>query len=43
MVFVSAKIRLHKIVDVMVDTDVIAIALYAYWELDVDNFWVEFG
>ena len=43
MIFVSAKIKLCKIVDVMVDTDVIAIVLYAYWELDVDNFWVEFG
>ena len=45
--FLHAKdlsiLRFRKILIVTVDTDVIVIGLYAFWDLDVQELWVEFG
>ena len=32
-----------KLVIVTVDTDVVVIALYCYWDLDLEKLWIEFG
>ena len=32
-----------KLCIITVDSDVVVIALFAYWHLDVDELWVEFG
>ena len=45
--FIHAKelIRLgfKKLMIVTVDTDVVVIAMYIYWDLDVEELWIEFG
>ena len=37
------KNGLKKLIFVIIDTDVVIIALYAFWDLDVDELWIEFG
>ena len=37
------KNGLKKLMIVIIDTDVVIIALYAFWDLDVDELWIEFG
>ena len=37
------KNRLKKLMIAIIDTDVVIIALYAFWDLDVDELWIEFG
>ena len=34
---------LKKLLIVTVDTDVVVIALYAFWDLDLEKLWIEFG
>ena len=38
-----SSLGFRKILIVTVDTDVIVIGLYAFWDLDVQELWVEFG
>ena len=37
------KNRLKKLMIAIIDTDVVIIALYPFWDLNVDELWIEFG
>ena len=37
------SLGLKKLLVVTVDTDVVVIAFYAFWDLDLEEFWIEFG
>ena len=39
----ESESRYKKIMILTVDTDVVVIALYAYWELNVTEMWIEFS
>ena len=39
----QSKRGFKKLLIITVDTDVVVIALYAYWDLDVKELWIEFG
>ena len=38
-----SRLGLKKLLIVTVDTDVVLIALYAFWDLDLEELWIEFG
>ena len=42
-VFELSKLSHKKVTIVTVDTDVVVIALYAFWYLEIEQLWVEFG
>ena len=37
-----SRLGLNKLLIVTVDTDVVITALYAFWDLDVEELWIEF-
>ena len=37
------RLGLKKLPRVTVDTDVVVIALYTFWDLDLEELWIEFG
>ena len=38
-----SRLGLKKLLIVTVDTDIVVIALYAFWDLDLEELWIEFG
>ena len=38
-----SRLGLKKLLIVTVDTDVVVTALYAFWNLDLEELWIEFG
>ena len=38
-----SRLGLKNILIVTVDNNVVGIALYAFWDLDLEEFWIEFG
>lgn len=39
----QSQLSFKKLMIVIIDTDVVVIDLYAYWDLEVAEVWIEFG